>query len=102
MTDKGMVVPQDSLDSQKDLPGLRSEACASSSLDGVQAVNIKVEDFSDIEDRKDSLPMTVVGIKAEHEVSCMCVSTVRHILVTCIIFCSLSHLCLSHKTAPVW
>jgi hypothetical protein len=55
---------------QKDVPGSHSVACASS-LDGVHAVNIKVEEFSDIEDRKDSVPMTAVGVKAEHEVSCM-------------------------------
>ncbi|XP_023704688.1 uncharacterized protein LOC111862998 isoform X4 [Cryptotermes secundus] len=58
---------EDSLDSQEDEPASHSEACASSSLDGVQAVYIKVEEFSDIEDSKDSEPMAVVGIKAEHE-----------------------------------
>ncbi|PNF36703.1 hypothetical protein B7P43_G13310, partial [Cryptotermes secundus] len=56
---------EDSLDSQEDEPASHSEACASSSLDGVQAVYIKVEEFSDIEDSKDSEPMAVVGIKAE-------------------------------------
>jgi hypothetical protein len=71
MNDRVMVVLQDSLDSQKDVPGLQSEACGSSSLSGVQAVYIKVEEFSDVEDRVDPLPETVVGIKAEHEVSCM-------------------------------
>jgi hypothetical protein len=101
MTDKGTVVPQVSLDSQKDVPGLRSEACASSSLDGVQAVNIKVEEFSDIEDREDPVPKTILGIKTEHEVSCMTMSVVRHISVTSRIVCSLSHLHLSHETSLV-
>jgi hypothetical protein len=59
------------LGSQKDVPGLHSEACASSSLDGVHAVNVKVEELSDFEDTEDPVPMTAVGIKAEHEVSCM-------------------------------
>jgi hypothetical protein len=65
-----MMVLQDSMDSQRDVPGSHSEACASS-LDGVQAVNIKVEEFSDIEDGEGPVPMTVVEIKAEHEVSFM-------------------------------
>jgi hypothetical protein len=76
-----MVVLQNRLDSQKDVPGSHSEACASSSLNGVQALKIKVEDSSDMEDGEDPVPMAVVGIKVEHEVSCMSpsVSTVRHI-----------------------
>jgi hypothetical protein len=71
MTGKGMMVLQNCLNSQKDVPGSHSVALASSSLDGVHAVNIKVEEFSDIEDEEDPVPMTAVGIKAEHEVSCM-------------------------------
>jgi hypothetical protein len=60
------------LDSQKHVPGSHSEACSSSYPNGVQAVNIKVEEFSDIEvEEEDPAPMTAVGIKAEHEVSCM-------------------------------
>jgi hypothetical protein len=86
--DKVMVVLQNSFDSQKDAPGLHSEACASSSLDGVQAVYIKVEEFSDVEDREDPLPMTVVGIKAEHEVSFMTL-------------CPLLGICYSHPELPV-
>jgi hypothetical protein len=71
LTDKGMVVLQNRLDSQKDVPGLHSESCASSSLSGVQPLKIKLEELSDMEDREDHVPMTVVGIKVEHEVSCM-------------------------------
>jgi hypothetical protein len=70
-TDNVVVVLQNCVDLQKDEPGLHSEASPSSSEDGDQAVNIKVEDSSDIEDRENPMPMTVVGIKAEHEVSCM-------------------------------
>jgi hypothetical protein len=65
------MVLQNCLHSQKDVPGSHSEVCSSLSLIGVQAVNIKDEEFPDIEDRKDSVPMTAVGIKAEHDVSCM-------------------------------
>jgi hypothetical protein len=56
--------------SQKDEPHSHSEACPSWSHDGDQAINIKVEEFSDIEDVEKTVPMTVIGIKAEHEVSC--------------------------------
>jgi hypothetical protein len=66
-----IIVLRDSLDSQKEIPGLHSEVCSSLSLTGVQAVNIKGEEFSDIEDVEDPVPVTVVGIKAEYEVSCM-------------------------------
>jgi hypothetical protein len=71
MTNNGMVVLQNCVDSQKDEPGSHSEACPSSSHDGDQAVNIKVEEFSDVDNGEDPLPMTIVGIKVEHEVSCM-------------------------------
>jgi hypothetical protein len=70
MTNKGMVVLQNRLDSQKDVPGSHIETCASSSH-SAQVVNIKVEEVSDVEDREDPVPMTFVEVKAEHEVSCM-------------------------------
>jgi hypothetical protein len=68
---RDMMVLQNCLDSQKDVPGSHIESCASSYLNAVEVVNLKVEEYSDIEDRKDPMPITVVGIKAEHEVSCM-------------------------------
>jgi hypothetical protein len=71
MSEKGIMVSQNCLGSQKYVPGSHSEACSSSSISGVQAVKIKIEEFSDIEDSKDPEPMTVVGLKTEHEVSCM-------------------------------
>jgi hypothetical protein len=73
MTDKGMVLLQNCLDSQKDVPGSHSDACLSLSQDGDQAVNIKAEEFSDIADGEDPVPKTLTGIKAEHEVSCVSV-----------------------------
>jgi hypothetical protein len=66
-----MMVLQNCLGLKNDVAGSHIEACESSSLSGVQVVNIKVEEFSDMEDRKDRVPMTVVGVKAEHEVRCM-------------------------------
>jgi hypothetical protein len=71
MTDNSMMDLQGSLDSQKDVPGSHSEASSSLSLSGVQAVDIKVEEFSDIEDGEAPVPISVVGIKVKHEVSCM-------------------------------
>jgi hypothetical protein len=67
-----MVVLQIRLDSQKDVPGSHSEACASSSH-SVQAVNIKVEEASDVEDEEDPMPTTFMEVKFEHEVSYMSV-----------------------------
>jgi hypothetical protein len=77
ITDQVMVVLQDCLESQKYIHTSCSHrvACASSSYDADQAVNLKVEEFSDVEVRK--VPVTVEELKAEHEVSCMTVSTVR-------------------------
>ncbi|PNF36698.1 hypothetical protein B7P43_G13311, partial [Cryptotermes secundus] len=54
-------------DTMKDEPHSHSEAHPSYSHDRDQAVNIKVEEFSDMEDREDPVPMTVVGMRAEHE-----------------------------------
>jgi hypothetical protein len=79
MTDNSMMVLQGSLDSQKDVPRSHSEVCPSSHA-GDQAINIKVEEFSDTEDSKDPVPITVIGLRAEHEVSCMSLFTIRHIL----------------------
>jgi hypothetical protein len=67
VTDNGMVVLQNSMDSQKDEPGSHSEACLSSPH-GDHTINVKDEDISDMEDGEDPVSVTV-GIKAEHEVS---------------------------------
>jgi hypothetical protein len=93
VTDKGMMLLQNRVDSQKDVPGSHSEAHGSSSLGDDQAVNIKVEEVSDMEDGEDPVPMTVVGIKAEH-VSCMpplchCDACLSHIQ-NCLFFFSYS------------
>jgi hypothetical protein len=69
--DKVMMIFQDSLDSQKDVPGSHSEACVSPSHLGNQAVSIKVEEFSHVQDEEDPVPMAVVEIKVEPEVSCV-------------------------------
>jgi hypothetical protein len=66
-----MVILQNCLYSQKDVAGPHNEACAAPSHDRHQEVNIKVEEFSDMEDGDDPAPMTFMEIKFEHEVSCV-------------------------------
>ncbi|XP_023704286.1 zinc finger protein isoform X8 [Cryptotermes secundus] len=56
---------------EKHVPGPCNETHSASSPDVNQAMNIKVEEVSDVEVEKEhSVPMTFVGIKAEHE-NCM-------------------------------
>jgi hypothetical protein len=66
MTDKGMLVLQDSAHSQEDVPGSYTET---SSHDAHQAINIKVEEVSDVEEEEDPVPISFPGIKTEHAVS---------------------------------
>jgi hypothetical protein len=77
--DKSMIVLENSVYPQQDvhIPCSHNEACASSSPSGDQTVNIKVEELSHVQDGE--VPATLEIIKAEHEVSCMSVSTVGHI-----------------------
>jgi hypothetical protein len=61
-----------------------SETCHA----GVQAINIKVEELTDVEKEKSPVPIT----KVEHEVSCVCVYIVIHISeISSIAYC-LCHL----------
>jgi hypothetical protein len=53
------------------VPGPCAETCTSS-LDATQAMNIKAEEVSDADEKEDPLRITVPRIKAEPEVSCMC------------------------------
>jgi hypothetical protein len=63
MTYKGMLVLQDSAHSQEDVTGSCTETCPASSHDAHQAINIKVEEVSDVEEEEDPV------IKVEHAVS---------------------------------
>jgi hypothetical protein len=69
VTDKGILVLQKCLDSSKDVPGSHSEAFPSSPHSGDQAVKIKVEEFSLVQDGEGPVPISFLQIKAEHEVS---------------------------------
>jgi hypothetical protein len=71
-----MVLLQNCLEAQKGVPDLCREACALSSDDVDQAVNIKIETSSDVEGGEHPVPITFTGMKAENEVSCVC--TVAH------------------------
>jgi hypothetical protein len=67
-----VLVLQNCLDIEKRAPGPYSDTYAASSHDANQPMNIKVEEVSDVEgEEKHRVPMAFVGIKAEHEVSCM-------------------------------
>jgi hypothetical protein len=74
MADRGIAVLQNCMDLQKHVPGPCSETYQPSSCDANQAMNIKVEEVSDVDvEEERPVPMAFVGIKAEHEVSCMSV-----------------------------
>jgi hypothetical protein len=71
MTDKGMLVLQDSAHSQVDVSGSCTETSPTSSHDAFQTINIKVEEVSDVEEEEeDPLSISFPGVEAEHEVSC--------------------------------
>jgi hypothetical protein len=69
MTDKGILVLQDYTDSQEDVLGSCIETYPTTSYDPNQTINIKVEEFSDVEEEEDPVPIQFPGIEAEH-VSC--------------------------------
>jgi hypothetical protein len=69
MVDEGMMILQNSMDFLKVEPGSSSEICPTSHA-GDQVNDIKVE-ASDTEEVEDPLLVTLPGIKAESEVSCM-------------------------------
>jgi hypothetical protein len=69
MTDKVMWVLQDCAHSQEDIPGSYAETCPACSNDAHQAISIKVEEVSVVEENENAVPITFPGIKAEHAVS---------------------------------
>jgi hypothetical protein len=71
-----MMLLQD-VDLLKVVPGSYSETCPTSSNDGNEGIEIKIEAVTDIQEEEDLVPI----IKAEHEVSFMSVYTFRHSLL---------------------
>jgi hypothetical protein len=97
-----MVVLQDCMDLEKCVPGPYSETYPTSSHVANQPMNIKVDEVSDIEvEEKHPVPTSFIGMKDEHEVSCMSVLTVWQISHTTGISCCPSCLHLSVDTALV-
>jgi hypothetical protein len=70
------VVLQICTDILKDEPGLCNETCPTSH-DGSQAIDVKFQKGSDIEEDDDPVAITFPALKPEHEVSC--ISVVRHV-----------------------
>jgi len=67
---KSMVVLQSHMDVLKDEPGSCDEACVTSSDDGNQVIDIKVEEDSDIKMENDSEQIKSPVTGTESEVSC--------------------------------
>jgi NAD-dependent dihydropyrimidine dehydrogenase PreA subunit len=88
MTDKGMVVLQACMDSQKYVSGSCIETCPASSYDVDHSINIKVEEVSDVEEEEDPLQISFPGMEAEHAVSCFMslLTDSRAFASTCIVY----------------
>jgi hypothetical protein len=72
MADKYMMVLQNCMDLEKRVLAPCSETYPVSSRDANQDINIKVEEVSDVEvEEEHPMPMSFIGIKAEHQVSCV-------------------------------
>jgi hypothetical protein len=65
------MILQNCTDLLKVEPGASSETCPSSHT-GKQMINIKVKEVSDTEVIEDPLLITIPGVKANHEVSSVC------------------------------
>jgi hypothetical protein len=73
MIDIALVVLQNLTDLEK-VRCLCSEMSPASSQNAYQAISVKAEVLSDVEEEEDPLPVTFPGIKVEPEVSCVSVS----------------------------
>jgi hypothetical protein len=82
MIDKDMMVLQNYTNSESVLVGPYGETYPASH-DANQALNVKAEAVSDAEEGEDPVRKTIQEIKAESEVSCMSISTVRQLSEIC-------------------
>jgi hypothetical protein len=79
MCDEGTLALQNYMDLEKGVPCLYGETYLPTH-DANQAMNIKVEEISDVELEEGLVPVTFPEIKAEPEVSfCLCMPTVRQL-----------------------
>jgi hypothetical protein len=85
---KTVVVLQNCINLPNDAPGSHSETCCA----GVEFINVKVEEMTDIEDDESPVSISSPAIKGEHEVSCVCAYFVIHTSQISSIICCLSHL----------
>jgi hypothetical protein len=68
-----LVVLQNPTDLEN-VQGLGTDLYPASFHDACQAISIKAEELSDAEEEEDPPAITLPGIKAEAEVSCVCLS----------------------------
>ena len=74
-----VVVLQNSMDLLKGELGSSSKTCATSTVDGSEAIGIETERFLDVTVKEDQEPMTITEIKTEPNVSCVPLVSVTHI-----------------------
>ena len=74
-----VVVLQNSKDLLKGELGSSSKTCATSTVDGSEAIGIETERYLDVTVKEDQEPMTITVIKTETNVSCVPLVSVTHI-----------------------
>ena len=89
-----VVVLQNSKDLLKGEVGSSNKTCATSTVDGNEAIGVEAERVLDITEGEDQEPTTITVIKTEPNVSCVPVVSVTHILYrlyrelpACVSFC---------------
>jgi hypothetical protein len=70
--DYGIMVLQNCLDLPKVEPGSYSETCLTSSDDERQILGMNVKEVTNVQEEEDPLLISHPVMKAEHEVSCVC------------------------------
>jgi hypothetical protein len=83
-----IVILQNCISLPNDAPGSHSETRHA----GVEFISVKVEEMTDTEEEESPASVTSPAIKAEHDVSCVFVYFVIHILKISSIACCLSRL----------
>ena len=71
-----VVVLQNSKDLLKGEVGSSSKTCATSTVDGNEAISVEAEGVLDITEEEDQEPTTITVIKTEPKVNCMSVVSV--------------------------
>ena len=74
-----VVVLQKRMDLQKDELGSPSKTCATSTVDGNEAIGVEADRILDITEEEDQEPTTITVIKTELNVSCVPLVSVSHI-----------------------